>query len=180
MIVTLCLIVLLYVLGTAGVAQLQLLCGAMEECARKSQPGLLFDACITLFFALPFIIASGLISATTLRRYHVRTSPAYIANAIVSAILGAYAFIFNFGVADNLGAILEHVPKNGRDITNGMVERSPPFFQTVSSVFRDFPAFVGSEFVYFGMAVLLALALSIVCGCLFWILVVRRSSASPD
>jgi hypothetical protein len=167
MIVTLGLGLLLYALATAGVAQLQLICGAMEGCASKSQPSLLFYVSLILFLAVPLIVASGLISALALRRYQVRTWSAYIVNAVISAILGAYAFIFNFGVADNLGAILVHVPKNGRDATDGMIEQAPPFSETFSNVFRDFAGFAGGELAYFGGVALFALIVSLICGVIF-------------
>ncbi len=103
----------------------------------------------------------------------------YSANAIISAMLAAHAFLFNFAVADNLGAILVHIPKNGRDMTNGWIYGAPPFVSTLAEAFRVFPRLIWDEWAFFAVAALAALTIAVICSGLFWQLVVRRAARDP-
>jgi len=138
---------------TACAAQLQLIVGAAQVPA-------FMNLVIAPLFAVPMVIASGLIPAAVLRSHHVHNRIIYLANAIVSAIIAAYAFIFNFGVADNLGAILLHVPR--KDAANGWIYEPPPFTATLTNIFRSIPI-VWHEWQSFVAVVLFALFVGAIC-----------------
>jgi hypothetical protein len=165
------LIYLVFLFATAVVAQLQLI-SAVDYPPSRSAPGILFDISIAFFFVVPLVIASGLVPAIVMHSCRVRSRAAYSANAIISAALAAYAFSFNYYVAENLGAILLHVPKNGRDMSDGWVYKSPPFTETIADVFREIPM-IWQEWRFVGGVALIALAVSAICNGLFQSLVAR-------
>jgi hypothetical protein len=165
-------IYLAWILLAAVIAQLQLLSsanGSLNPLLR----GVLLCIGMVLFFGASIVSSTGLVSAFALRRYGIRGLLAYLGNAIASAVIAAYVFLFNFGVADNLGAILEQVPKNGRDDTDGMISLAPSFLSTLESAFRLMTALVGEEWQTFAGFSVAALIVSTICGGLFWALAVR-------
>jgi hypothetical protein len=168
-VVTVGLIYLSCFILTAGVAQLQLVSAA------NGSVGFLFYGSAALLFVAPVAIASGLLPALVLHSRRVRTWAVYLANAIVSAMLAAYAFSFNLGVADNLGAILRHIPKNGRDMTDGWIYGAPPFSPVLADAFRALPL-IWQEWQFFAGVALAALVIGLVCGELFWSRIVRPAA----
>ena len=162
-----------YLFATAGVAQLMMLSGATEP--RDNH--YLFGLSLAMFFIVPLIIASGLVSALILHAYRFKNFVTFLGNAALSAILAAYAFLFNFGVADNLGVILEPLPKNAADVGKGWAYAVPSFVSTLARVFSDIPSVVATEWRSFAGCVFVALVFAIVCGSLFWRFVVHRRIA---
>jgi hypothetical protein len=164
--------VLCGLIATAALAQVQLLAGAASSSA-------VTVVLFLLFLGLPLIIASGLPTALVLRRSGVKIVVAYAANAIVSAALAAYASLYNFGVADNLGAILRHLPRNGRDSSDGIIYAAPPFFDTLADAFGNIGGFIGEERNLLAAAAVVALLVSLPCGWLFWRHFVRDALSAP-
>lgn len=158
-----------YLLVIAGEAQLQLVLASSDP------PSILFYAPIALFFAVPVSIASGVIPALVLRAYGVRSRAVYLINAVISAVLAAYAFSFNFGVADNLGAILLHVPKQG--VPNGWVYEAPPFAATLANTFRGL-GFIWQEWQFVAAVLFVALIFAAICGWLFRSFATRQPISS--
>jgi len=129
-----------------------------------------------VFVCVPAALASGMLPALVLYAFRIRSWIAYVANAFASAALGTYAFLFNYSVAENLGAILVPLPKNGRDAADGMIFVAPPFSRTLADVFRDFPPLVWECRKYFDGIALIALVVGLTFGGLFWLVVVRRAA----
>jgi hypothetical protein len=164
------LIYLAFVFATAGLAQLQLAMAADHPLfIIPSSVGL------ALVLGLPLIIASGLIPAVALHLCDVRSLGAYVANAVLSSVLAAYALVLNFGVADNLGAMLLKVPRNGSDWSDGWIYAAPPFADTLASLFRVVVSL--EEWQLVTVAAAIALIVGAICGRLYWMLVVRPAGA---
>lgn len=147
--------------AAAALAQVQLLAAATSG-------GGLVAVSFLLFFAIPLAVASGFPMALALRRSGVRLAAAYGANAIVSAALAAYTFIYNFSVAENMGELLWHLPRNGRDASDGMITAAPPFRDTLADTFGSIGHLIGHEGNSFIGTSVLALVISLSCGWLFW------------
>ena len=153
-----------YILIAAGVAQSQLAYGATPGRAQIA----LFIGSEVLFFGAPLLIASNILPSLMLHYGRVRNLSMYFASVVLSAVFAAYCFIFNFGVADNLGAILLHVPDNSQYTKDGIVYLAPPFLDTLTDAFRGFPRLIRDEWRYFIGPAVLAVAIGTVCSSIFW------------
>ncbi|HEY1708448.1 MAG TPA: hypothetical protein VGG10_09290 [Rhizomicrobium sp.] len=134
---------------------------------------------IAISIAIPIAIASGAIPAIALYFCGIRGWAAYLANAVVSALLGAYDFLFNFGIADNIGAILVPVSKTGAKALDGWLYRIPPFSRMLEGAFHVLPN-VLQEQQAFAWLTLIAFIFSASFGGTFWSYVVRASDEQPD
>jgi hypothetical protein len=168
-----CFIYLAYVVVAGAIAHLQLASAATDSFNAVVR-GILFVVGFVLWFAVPLIIVTGLLTAVVLYRYGVRGPAAYLGNAVISAALAAYVFLFNFAIAENLGAILEYVPKNGKDDSDGMISRAPQFLETMGSAFRGLYSLVHEEWRTFEGFAIAALVVAVLCGGLFWMIRVRQ------
>jgi hypothetical protein len=158
----------------AGLAHLQLVVAAVSAFGTAA-----FFAMVALLIAGLLAMASGLMPAIVMHRFRVRSLAPYLLNAIPSGLQFAYAFSFNYGVGDNLGAMLMRRPLDGVNPASGWHFFAPPFADTLQDLFRGLGPFLSGSLdtlslseatVMFGPALL--------CGVLFWVLVVRRSARS--
>lgn len=120
------------------------------------------------FLGAPLLIATGMVPAYLFHALRVRAAWAYVTNTIVSAYLGSYAFVFNFSVGDGAGAIVQHIPKNGRDFSDGWVYAVPPFARMLGAAFSGLLGFRRLTLLYFWIVLLIALAIAWAWNRGFW------------
>jgi hypothetical protein len=171
------LVFLLFFCATAGVAQLRLMSAATDTNIVSSGMSILYGMVSTFEVAVVLIIASGIIPGLLLRSFRVRAWGFYVANVIVSAALASYAFLFIAGMAMGQATILVPLPKNGRDMSEGMVWGAPPFVRTLTDVFLSFPRVIWNNWMPFCIVMFFALVVAIVCVGLFWLFGVHRRRA---
>jgi hypothetical protein len=113
---------------------------------------------LVALLVVPIAIGSGLIPVRVLRFFNISSRIAYVGNAIMSALLGIYALAYVFGVMDNMGAIINYVPKNGRDLSDGWTKGVPPFSKTLWYTFHSIPVLLRDGQVIEGCALLALIA----------------------
>lgn len=159
----------------AALAQFQLVWAVKVETQLPATLVSIFSlAVVILFFAWLLLVASSVIPALVLHGFRIKAKAAYLANATASAVIAAYTFLYSLGVAFNIGAILKHVPNNGRNFADGWTYRVPLFSDTLANTFRLFPVELREEGAFTAATTLATLTVAVLCSRWFRDAVVLR------
>ena len=155
---------LLTIVAIAGIGQMQLVATVHDWPWWIS---------LGFFLGAPLLIATGMVPAYLFHALRVRAAWAYVTNTVVSAYLGCYTFMFNFAVGDGAGAILQHIPRNGHDFSDGWGYAVPPFAPMLHSAFSGLIGFRRLSLQLFWGGLLIALAIAWAWNRGFWRTVVE-------